>query len=368
MRAGVYIHIPYCRGRCGYCDFFSVVGCPDGGLVRRLEEELVLRADRCPWEVDSVYFGGGTPSLLPVRAVGRLLEAVGRCLRLRADAEVTVEANPEDVTAGFLRGLRAAGVNRVSLGVQSFSDAALGMAGRRADAAVCRSAVRRVARVFGNWSVDLMLGLPGRSKEDLFGEVRELVAEGVPHLSLYGLHLSRVAAMRERMRRAGVRLKGYEAEYFGAAELLEAAGFRHYEVSNWARPGRECRHNLHYWRYEAWLGLGPSASSLLGDVRVTNRPDLWGYLGGRGIPAAEEERLDGRTRRREYVMMRLRLAEGVEFGEYRERTGREFGGEHAEVCRRLVAWGYGVLEADRFRLTRRGWWVSNAVIPLFWTA
>jgi oxygen-independent coproporphyrinogen-3 oxidase len=367
---GVYIHVPYCAARCSYCDFYLVAGrSPDlapfaDALTREIAAvETALRGRA----IDSVHFGGGTPSLLPAGALGRILDAVRAAFAPVPGTEVALEANPEDVTRERLAAWVDLGFDRIALGVQSLDDRTLRRLGRGHDAAAALRALE-AARAAGFRSVaaDLILGLPGEDPDGALAGVARVAAGGTDHLSLYLLEvhprtrLGRALALGRLAPCPDDRAAGlYEA----AADLLEAAGFEHYEISNFARPGHRSRHNQKYWTDAEYRGFGPSAHSYVGGRRFANAPDLRGYLRrrGAGVRRIEEPEVGGR-RAAEALCAGLRLAEGVDLDRLRRRHGAGIPGAGDPPVRQLVEAGLLVAAGPRLRLTRRGRLVSNEVL------
>ena len=268
---GIYFHIPFCRRQCVYCNFFSVADLrPRERMVEAMAAELSFRApgwkDR---QLRTVYFGGGTPSLLPVRDIAFLLERTARCFSLSPQAEITLEANPEDITEEKAREWRSVGINRLSVGVQSFDDAALAFMGRRHSGSEAVRAVEILSQAgFSRISLDLIYGVPGRSDAVLGRELETAVGLGVEHISAYALTREAgtawdVGIARGRMPAADDEMAS--RQYFQVVDALERAGYSRYEVSNFARSGARSRHNSAYWSGEPYLGIGPSAHSFDGD-------------------------------------------------------------------------------------------------------
>ncbi|MBD3160713.1 MAG: radical SAM family heme chaperone HemW [Candidatus Eisenbacteria bacterium] len=373
MPAGLYVHVPFCKRRCGYCDFYVETGKEAlfdrtvDAILREAAREAGAWAGSC---FDSLFVGGGTPSLLGRRRLGRLLDGLRDRLPLLSDAEITIEANPESTDADLLAGLRAAGMNRLSLGVQSFADPELRLLDRLHDAARVRKVVE-MARAAGvpQLSLDLIYGIPGTGAGAAWRQTLDEAIALVPdHLSCYLLSLEERTPMGRRAARGELHLPGDAAArafYDSARQRLEQAGYEHYEISNWSRPGRVCRHNVNVWRGGVYLGLGPGAHGYDGTVRRANLPDLIGYLSGiegGGIPPREEERIDERRRFEERLLLGLRLREGVA---WREIKGR-FGEEAAEALRRAAApWvdrGFLACDEERLRIEKEGWFVSNRLV------
>src|SRR4051794_3891767 len=334
---GLYVHVPFCAAICGYCDFNRVV--PGGGdelaaYVRAALAEVRLArrvlGDGAP-AVGTVFFGGGTPTLLPVDLLAAILDEIRAAFGLAAGAEVTVECNPETAEPATLGALRAAGFTRISLGMQSARAHVLATLDRRhtPGRAVAAAAEARSAG-FEHVSLDLIYGTPGESDADWEASVAAALGAGVDHLSAYGLTIERGTRLHARVRGGTLRAPDDDAmarRYRSADSLLAEAGLRWYEISNWAAdPGARCRHNLAYWRSENWWGVGPGAHSHVGGVRWWNvlRPGAYAErLAGGASPAAGRERLTPSGRRPERVMLALRLAEGLALGDDDERAAAE---------------------------------------------
>ena len=362
---GLYLHIPFCRSKCDYCDFYSLPGGEDRmdgylrALLRQLEEAAPGAAGH---SVDTVYVGGGTPTVFGGERLTALLAAVGRLYRLAPGAEITCEANPDSAGEELLRALRRAGFGRLSLGMQSADAGELAAVHRRhtpeqTDAAV--AAARRVG--FENLSLDLICGLPGQTEESWRRTVEHALSLRPEHLSCYGLKVEEGTPLARRVA-TGEELPDDDAQadrYLWTVERLARAGFRQYEISNFARPGYESRHNLRYWRLEPYLGFGPGAHSDFGGRRFAVPADLAGYLAGEAVP--EGEAVSPWERGNEYLMLGLRTAAGIAGEEYR----RRFGGDFApleELLSRFAGHGWAERNGDRWRLTPAGFLVSNRLI------
>jgi oxygen-independent coproporphyrinogen-3 oxidase len=372
----LYVHVPFCRLVCAYCDFVTVGGRADAipRYVAALSAELARRP--APGRLATIYFGGGTPSLLPAQAVdGLIRQAMDRWPG--TPSEITLEANPSGREAPDWRGLRAAGVTRLSLGAQSLRDADLRALARGHTAREVRTALRNVRRAdFDNVSLDLIYGIPGQTLRSWRSVLRRAMALAPEHLSLYALQLAlapdewaappRPGALRWRRRLASRQDDGLAAaQYAAAEEMLDAAGYRHYELSSWARPGRESRHNGAYWDRRPYTGIGAGAHSFDGRKRSWNARDLDRYLstveaGER--PVAGSERLDEPTRSFEAVALGLRRIEGMG----RRGFAREFGGDPVQryepTLRESAEAGLLEITADRLRLTPRGRLLASEVL------
>jgi putative oxygen-independent coproporphyrinogen III oxidase len=366
---GAYLHIPFCTKRCGYCSFNTAPDSP--GAVARFLPALLGEVDivaRAPWagavDLRSVFLGGGTPSLLPVEAMADILERLRARLGVEPGAEITVECNPESVSLERLAGYRRAGVTRISLGVQSLDDRILPTLDRLHSAAQARRAFDDArAAGFDDVSVDLIYGLPGLDLATWEETVKRALGWEPDHLSAYALTLDEGSLWNS----AGVtRLPAEEtvtAQYGRLTELAAEAGFEHYEVSNYARPGHRSTHNQIYWRAEEYLGLGPGACGFLGDVRYGNvKPvERYGDLVAAGVPpVATHETLTPRQRMAERLILGLRLGDGVPAAWLDERAALG----PARLPATLEAWRErGLLgESDgRVRLTEAGFLLSDAL-------
>jgi oxygen-independent coproporphyrinogen III oxidase len=371
---GLYLHIPFCAAICNYCNFNR--GLLDEGLKRRYVDALVTEIERAAepqTPVDTIYFGGGTPSLLAPAEVRRLLDACARAFVVAPDSEITLEANPETVSLATLAGYREAGVNRVSFGVQSFRDDELGRLGRLHSSGTARAAYRLArAAGFANVSLDLMMWLPGQSVAAWLESVDGLIDLGPEHASLYLLELYPNAPLREDMARAGWSLAADDdaAEmYLGALSRLDDAGYEHYEISNVAQPGRKARHNVKYWEDGEWLGLGCGAHSTRAGTRWRNVAATGDYVQRltAGAPVVAERRaLAGQERLEEALFTGLRLVTGLDLSAIRERYGIDVWAAYGPELARAVEAGLLVHEPGRrLALTRHGMLLANEVMTVF---
>ncbi len=366
---GLYLHLPFCRSKCLYCDFCSSAGQSEARMrayVKALCRDLDAYAPRLQgMTVDTVYFGGGTPTLLPPSLLSSLLEHIFARYRIAQDAEITAECNPATVDHAALCELRRAGLNRLSIGVQSAAPLELRAIGRRHSFADAEKTVLDAARAgFENLSADVMLGLPGQTVGSYLATLEQLCRLPISHLSAYALTLEEGTPLERLCREGRCTLPSEEeseAMYFEGISYLESRGLAQYEISNFARPGRESRHNLKYWSCEPYLGLGASAYSDLFGERFGNSRDVDAYIEGRDI-TEERERPDCHERMSEYIMLRLRLREGIEERTFEERFGIPFWQTYGERLAPYLAGGYAERIAGRVALTPKGFYISNTIL------
>lgn len=370
----IYVHVPWCVRKCPYCDFNSHAArgpLPEAEWSARILQDLDTElADVGGRAVQTLFFGGGTPSLLAPATIGSVLDGIAARVTLAADAEITLEANPGTAEAERFRDLRTSGVNRLSIGVQSFSDAALARLGRIHDGSEATRAVELArAAGFERINLDLMHGLPGQTPEAALDDLERALALGADHLSWYQLTIEPNTEFHVRPPLLPVEEALEDIETRGA-ERLTAAGLHRYEVSAWSAPGQESRHNLNYWRFGDYLGLGPGAHGKLtraaaGGVEIlrtrrTRAPADW--LAGPDAPRRLTTTVAPDARTVEFMLNVLRLRAGVESGLYPERTGLPLEG----IAPTLAALrAEGLLEADRLALTELGRRFLDRVVARF---
>ncbi len=367
---GIYIHIPFCRSKCQYCDFYSLTECPKKvgkayrqALGAHIQDFGALSRD---YLVDTVYFGGGTPSFFGAGNLCAILRQVRRAFRVSPTAEITFEANPDSVTPGLLRRLRREGFNRVSLGVQCDDDEILKKIGRPHTYAQAVEAVAQIRKAgFKNLSLDLIYGLPGQTREGWNKTLENVLALNPEHISCYGLKVEEGTPLYAVRDTCGLPDDEAQADmYLSAVEILRKKGYRQYEISNFSRRGLESRHNLKYWLGGEYLGFGPDASSDYAGKRFKMVRDLQGYLdgvAGKGPLMAEQAAIPPQERAAEYLMLGLRTVRGIRAGEYESRFLLPFGPieEALEVCRSR---GHALRTEDGWRLTPEGMLLSNAIL------
>jgi oxygen-independent coproporphyrinogen-3 oxidase len=369
---GLYVHIPFCASICNYCNFNR--GLFDAGLkdqyLEGLRTEIRRAGDGAP--ADTIFFGGGTPSLLAPSEIGSIIETLRDAFDVARDVEVTLEANPETVSGESLAGYRDAGVNRVSFGVQSFRDDELVRLGRRHSAERARGAVQMArAAGFDNLSLDLMMWLPQQSVDTWLQSVDALIDVGPEHASLYLLEIYPNAPLRDEMARGNWSVAPDDDAadmYERAMDRLEAAGYEQYEISNVARPGRESRHNLKYWTDGDWLGFGCGAHSTRAGVRWKNVSSTTEYISAAiqgGQYGIERRALPILERLEDALFMGLRLARGVDLVEIRHRFGVDVWNRHEEELRPFVEQELLVYDGGFLRLTRPGMLLASEIMRVF---
>jgi oxygen-independent coproporphyrinogen III oxidase len=364
---GIYVHLPYCRVRCAYCSFVVSTDASSAKAYQdALAREIALLSPKAEGVAfDSVYLGGGTPSLTPAPELARLLEDLRGRFHVRPGAEVTLEANPEDVSPATARDWAAAGVTRVSVGVQSFDDRELAAVGRRHDAAAARRALQTLGRDGLSISGDLILGLPEQTPESFRASLRQLCRSGAGHVSVYLLEGERARTMPRERRLSD----DAQADlWLEMGETLAREGFSHYEISNWARPGQESRHNVKYWKRAPTLGLGVSAHELWEGRRRANVSTLVRYIADLAAgrrPVAVDSPVSQEEGARERLVLGLRLSEGVPAGEVEDFV---CGSGDPTLAGDYASWKEGGLLGEasgRLRFTERGCLVSNEILCRF---
>jgi len=367
MAAGVYVHIPFCASKCPYCDFYSIsFDEPRAEAYRhallRQWEAFVRAGYAC--ETDSIYFGGGTPSVLPPSWTGSVLAEIIQTAA--SGSEITIEANPESVTEEKCEQWRRAGFNRISIGVQSLDPAMLRRLGRIHSANQAKNAILAAGKGgFDNVSADLMLGLPGQTSEELSRTLDALLELPLKHVSAYLLKIADGTPFASGVP-GGLPEGDEQADlYEQCCEALGSAGFLQYEISNFARPGYESRHNMKYWECADWAGLGPGAHACLAGKRYSFPRDLEKYLqvfsGNTGDPLTGMD-FEGTVTPEDYIMLRLRTAAGLDRTQLIRRFGRDLTEEQLAVLAACAEGGLAELDPDCVRLTRRGMLVSNAIL------
>lgn len=369
--SGLYLHIPFCERKCVYCSFYSVETLDSKErFLRALVREIDMRADAlagdpdAPTEYSTIFFGGGTPSILSPDELERIVSALRRRFAIAPEAEFTMEANPGALTKEWLTGYRDAGVNRMSFGVQTFHDDELKFLSRIHTADEARASIREARDVLENVSLDLIFALPGQSVERWRSNLREAVALETVHVSAYSLIFEEGTPLNAMKLKGTVRPapEDDEAEMYAmTVEALAEHGFAQYEVSNYAVPGRECRHNLGYWERRSYTSFGPSAHGMMrgsvSDVRWANISSLTSYLASverNELPVASTEVLTTEVAMEELVMLGLRSS-GIDRGEFRRLAGEDVAVLAPQVVERMLAGGFAAMSDERLVLNASGY-------------
>ncbi|MEN3037688.1 MAG: radical SAM family heme chaperone HemW [Candidatus Kryptonium sp.] len=371
--SGIYIHIPFCERKCIYCDFYSVENLEQINMfLNSVLNEIEIFKSEADFlnEVcfETIYFGGGTPSLLEVYQIEKILNAFYKSFKIADKVEITVEANPGTVDKNKLSGFRSIGINRLSFGVQSFFNDDLEFLGRiHTSKDAIESIISAFDSGFENVNVDLIFGLPQQSKEKWIKNLLKAVELNVPHISAYNLIVEKGTPLNEMVRRGKVKLLSGDEEaelYEITMETLEGFNYIHYEVSNYARWGFECRHNLKYWEYENYIGFGPSAHSFWENKRWWNVANLKKYISAienGKLPIANFEILSEEKMIEEFIYLGLRST-GVDLKKFKEKFGFDFiDDEINENLNELKKLGYVDIDEFKVRLTRKGFLVCDEI-------
>ena len=371
--AGIYIHIPFCKKLCFYCDFYHVITPENNSVfVDSLIKELVLRKDYIGIEpVTTIYLGGGTPSVFSVKDLEKILNEIHKHYNIEKGCETTIELNPDDVNPEYLAGLKMLGINRLSLGVQSWRDSDLKMLNRRHNSAQAASALKNAFNAgFENVTIDLIYGIPGMSISEWESNLDFTFSFGIKHLSAYHLTIEK-GTVFGKMKEKGLLTEIEEEDSAALFNILiqksESAGFIHYEISNFSKPGFMSVHNSNYWKQVHYLGLGPSAHSFNGYSRQWNMSDLKGYI--KALTAGklffESEELDTNARFNEYIMTSLRTMWGIDLDFIEKNFNKE--GYDYVVNLSSKFKGYGLMQQDKNNLvlTNQGKMISDNIISEF---
>ena len=368
---GIYVHIPFCRSKCQYCDFYSLTTKDDkllDSFIQAMTAHIKEAGKLAPnHKVDTIYFGGGTPTFFGADGMGTLLAAIRRNFDVAPDAEITFEANPDSVSPNLLRRLRAEGFNRVSLGVQCDNDDILRKLGRPHTYAQAMTAVQRIRKAgFTTLSLDLMYGLPGQTLEDWKDTLTHVLSLNPEHMSCYGLKVEERTPLYDYKDTCGIADDDTQADmYLAAVEILRAKGYRQYEISNFAKKGQISKHNMKYWQGGEYLGFGPDASSDFAGKRFTFVRDLMGYIDGvkgKGQVISELHEIPVRERAGEYLMTRLRTVSGIHAEEYEKRFLLPFA-PLEDALSKYAQKGLASKAPDgRWYLSPEGFLISNSII------
>ena len=363
---GLYVHIPFCLKKCAYCDFCSFISADfpqKSEYIDALCKEIDSYKDR-GITLDTIFFGGGTPSLLSGEELTKIVKHIRAAFTLQDNVEFTIESNPKTLTKENLNAYIKAGVNRVSIGLQSVNENELSALGRIHTYDEFLESYRLVRECgIDNVNVDLMYGIPNQTKSSFINTLSKTVALAPEHISLYGLILEEGTPLYSSACSYRMPTEDEECDmYYLAAQFLANQGYSHYEISNYAKPGKECRHNLKYWHCDEYIGVGLAAHSYFDGKRFCNTTERGAYLDAeRGIITSEET-LDKESRAYEFVMLGLRLKEGFSLSEYKNQFGNDFFVGREEKIARFIDLGYVTVHLDRIALTEKGFYVSNAIL------
>jgi oxygen-independent coproporphyrinogen-3 oxidase len=371
--AGIYIHIPFCKKLCFYCDFYHIVSVKDSSsFIDALLKETSQRKDYLKSEtVTTIYFGGGTPSVFSIQEIGRILSNINKNFSISNDCEITIELNPDDVTPEYLRNLRTLNINRISLGIQSWHDPDLKMLNRRHDAAQAVLALKNTLSAgFENVTIDLIYGIPGMTMQDWESNLDFSFTFDIKHLSAYHLTIEPGTVFGKMLKKGDISEideNDSAAQFNTLIDKAENAGFVQYEISNFGKPGFFSVHNSNYWKQINYLGLGPSAHSFNGYSRQWNVRDLKGYINAvnKGKSFFESEELDVKTRFNEYIMTSLRTMWGIDL-EYVEKMFEKEGYDYVvNLSGKYRNYGMMKLEKNSLVLTNQGKLISDNIISEF---
>jgi len=368
---GLYLHVPYCQTKCGYCDFFSVPlkDRRTSPLISAMLTELQSRVGSTRAKITTIFVGGGTPTVLPVGDLARLMDAVAEITRGHPVEEFTVEANPATLDDEKLSILRRSGVDRLSMGAQSWHPAELEVLERlHVPGDIALGVKQARAHGFERINLDLIFGIPGQTLATWDESLRRTMGLGVEHVACYGLTYESGTRLTAQLRAKLLTPCDPDLEtdmYLHAIEALAAAGYEQYEISNFVKRGEECRHNLIYWRNEPYIGVGPSAAGYIDGRRYKNVSDIAGYLSGmkeRGLAEAESEVVSGAALAGETVMMQLRLVEGIDVGAFHQHLGMDPRKAFGNCLSRFIHVGLMQDSGRRIALTGRGRLVADTII------
>ncbi|ADQ06903.1 oxygen-independent coproporphyrinogen III oxidase [Caldicellulosiruptor hydrothermalis 108] len=367
---GLYIHVPFCKRKCYYCDFVSYENVNDDVIFAyfsALESELIYYKENYEIEIDTIYIGGGTPSSISAKYILELLEFIYSNFKIKSNCEITIEANPESITQEKLQSYSLAGVNRLSVGIQSLNDVELRAIGRVHDSEVALKILSVVPLYFVNFSVDVITGLPYQTFKSFMQTLNTLLEFSPPHVSIYSLKIEEGTPLFERYEEYKSLLPSEDEErrmFWWARRILSEVGLYHYEISNFAKKGFECKHNLKYWNVEEYIGVGCAAHSFFEGYRYYNTSNINEYakkIKENGLAVEGEEFISNEESEKEFIILGLRKIEGFSLDEFRERFGVEFERKYNSQIEKLKKYGLIEVNNSRLKLTERGIDLANLV-------
>jgi len=365
--SGIYIHIPFCKQACHYCDFhFSTSLKKKDALIAAICTELQLRKGELKGEVETIYFGGGTPSLLTSEEIAMLIEAVYQNFKVSEAPEITLEANPDDLTEATIKSLANSQINRLSIGVQSFFEGDLKLMNRAHNATEAETSIKFAQQYFDNISIDLIYGIPGMNNTRWLANIEKALSFKVPHLSCYALTVEPKTALKSFIEKgliAPVNDEQAQEHHTLLVEALETAGYENYEFSNFSKPAFHSRNNTAYWHGKPYLGVGPSAHSFDGDTRSWNVANNTKYIKEIALQQLplERETLSERDKYNEYVMTRLRVAAGISLDEVESKFGENYVNYLQTQAAQFLKLGLLELESKQLKVTKKGKFLSDGI-------
>ncbi|HQO95442.1 MAG TPA: radical SAM family heme chaperone HemW [Sedimentibacter sp.] len=373
-KLGIYIHIPFCVKKCGYCDFYSVKWDEESEnkyIHSAINEIKSYNELSSKYVVDSIYIGGGTPSIINPKNLEKIISTI-RCLfTVEENSEISMEANPNSLWEN-IKTYGEIGINRLSIGIQSLNDNILKRIGRIHNSKEALQAIdRAISFGFENINADVMFNIPGQTVDDINDTISKLVTKQIRHISFYSLKLEEGTPMYLLKKNKKIVMPEEDLEremYYAGRNIMEKHGLMQYEISNFSVKGYECRHNLKYWKQEEYIGIGPSAHSFLGNVRFSNPSDLTEYItsGENGVFERNTlEEMDENDIKFEYIMLRLRLTEGLKFADFKNKFSIDFKEAYKEQIKHLTENNLIESDGDAIRLTKRGMDLSNYVFSQF---
>lgn len=370
--SGIYIHIPFCSKRCNYCDFYLVTNLDlISKFISSLKKEITFYSEtNNGFDFDTVFFGGGTPSILSSLQIGEIMDHLSKCFKISTNSEVTLESNPEDFLDKNAGDYNSAGINRLSLGVQSFMDTELKFLTRQHTSEQAQTVIQNASKYFDNISLDIIYSLPSQTIEDIDHSLSKAIYLGVKHISAYTLTYEKKTVLYKSLEKKLFKQNTDNTEallYRYVSDKLMQSGFKHYEVSNFAEENYQSRHNLKYWHYENYLGFGPSAHSFFNGMRWNNFNSIGKYnflLEKDVLPAEEKYEPDPDQRHLEFVMLALR-SDGIDFKKYREMFDKDFKFKFEGQINDLISNDFGQTDGNRFFLTEKGFAVADEIISKY---
>ena len=375
-KIGIYIHIPFCIRKCSYCDFYSITwnNVSEDKFAEAVSNEIKGYKDRVKkdYTIDTIFFGGGTPTIIKPESLGKIIKTLNEIIEIDKNCEITMEANPNTLTEDKLRQYKDMGINRLSIGIQSLNDEILKKIGRVHCSTEALDAIDMAVNAgFENINADIMFNIPGQTIYDIEDTLYKIIHKGVKHISFYSLKLEEGTLMyvMEKLNKITMPDEDYEREmYYAGRNVMEKSNLHQYEISNFSHEGFECRHNLKYWNQEEYIGFGPSAHSFLNNVRYSNSSDLKLYCEENSSMSCQrtiQEKLGRDDLMFEYIMLRLRLKEGLNIKTFNDKFSADFCKLYSKQINDLLKNCLIETEGDNIRLTLKGMDLSNYVIREF---